>query len=57
MNDEIIEAVIQLEKVHKADLLNSISHAVAGNQLDEVHKSNLLHISDFLKELLRLEKK
>lgn len=57
MNDEIIEAVSQLEKVHKADLLNSISHAVAGNQLDEVHKSNLLHISDFLKELLRLEKK
>lgn len=57
MNDEILEAVSQLEKVHKADLLNSIAHAVAGKNLDKVHKSNLLHISDFLKELLRLEKK
>lgn len=50
-----LECIDQLNKVHKADLMASIAHAVANNKLDEVDKANLLHINNFLKELTRVE--
>jgi len=50
-----LECIDQLNLVHKADLMASIAHAVSSNKLDEVDKANLLHLNNFLKELIRVE--